>query len=219
MDQPYRFLVMGPQGSGKGTQATLLADKLRIPHLSMGQLLREEIAQDTALGKKIKPILKVGNLVSYQDAAEVLASRIQKPDMQNGFILDGYPRNMKQYSVSDFLKPNCVLVIDIPEEISIARISGRLICSQCGEVYNTNQGAKAGDRCRECGEELIQRDDDKPAAIKHRLELYHQETEPVIAKYDQQGIVCRVDGTGTIEEVHNKISKCLTETCDCKISI
>lgn len=210
---------MGPQGSGKGTQAGLLADVLKVPHLSMGQLLREEIAQGTELGQKIEPILNSGNLISNEDAAAVLKARLAKPDMQSGFIIDGYPRNHDQYSVSEFIEPNCVLVIDTPEDESIARISGRLTCDKCGEVYNTNQGAKAGDKCQECDGELIQREDDKPEAIKHRLSLYHNETEPVIAEYDKNGVVCRVDGTGSIEDVHQKIIKCLTETCDCNISL
>src|SRR3989338_7178193 len=140
----HKILLVGPQGSGKGTQAELLSKHLGIPAFGMGQLCREEVASGSEMGKKIDSIIKGGNLVSDQDAADLLQKRLSRPDTQNGYILDGYPRNSAQYSVFTFDHPTDIVVIEVPREESLKRLSGRLTCKKCGKVYSMGAGAKIG---------------------------------------------------------------------------
>ena len=202
----HKILLMGPQGSGKGTQAEKLSVHLNIPAFGMGQLIRDEIATGAAFGKKLYEIILPGNLVSDEDAAHLLKLRLQKPDTQNGYILDGYPRNLSQYAAFDFDTPTHVLVIDVSREESLLRLGGRLTCRACGKVGAIKDGLKPGDHCA-CGGEWYQRADDTPAAIERRLEIYENDTSPVIEKYD--GLVKHVDGVGSVEEVFGRILKSL----------
>lgn len=197
---------MGPQGSGKGTQAEKLAAHLGVPAFGMGQLLRDEIASGSELGEKFDVILKRGDLVSDRDAAEMLKRRLLKPDTQNGYILDGYPRNLSQYAAFDFDTPTHVLVIDVPRDESLKRLGGRLTCRACNKVGSMDDGIKPGDRCA-CGGEWYQRTDDTPAAIARRLEIYENDTQPVIQKYE--ALVVHVDGVGSVEEVAERIKAVL----------
>jgi len=195
---------MGPQGSGKGTQAEKLSAKLGIPSFAMGQLIRDEVATGSETGKKLEAIINQGILVSDEAAAHLLKLRLQKPDTQNGYILDGYPRNLLQFVAFDFDTPTHVIVIDIPREESLKRLGGRLTCSVCGKVGSVNGGIKVGDECS-CGGKWTQRDDDKPEAINRRLEIYEKDTSPVIAEYGKKGIVHHVDGVGSADYVHARI--------------
>lgn len=198
----HKILLMGPQGSGKGTQAERLAVHLHIPAFGMGQLLRDEIASGSELGVKFDAILKRGDLVSDEDAAQMLKRRLAKPDTQNGYILDGYPRNPSQYAAFDFDVPTHVFVIDVPREESLARLGGRLTCRTCGKVASMKDGTKAGDTCP-CGGAWYQREDDTPSAITRRLEIYENDTRPVIEKYGN--LVKHIDGVGSIDEVFARI--------------
>jgi adenylate kinase len=198
---------MGPQGSGKGTQAELMARELGIPTFGMGQLIRDEIATGSELGKKLYDIILPGNLVSDVDAANLLKLRLVKPDTARGYILDGYPRNIAQYNQFTFDIPTHAIVIDIPREESLKRLGGRLTCRVCNKVGAMKDGLKIGERCAACGGEWYQRADDTPDAIARRLEIYKNDTQAVIEKYSQ--IVLRVDGVGTIEEVWDRIKKVL----------
>lgn len=193
---------MGPQGSGKGTQAEKLATYLGIPAFGMGQLLRDEIASGSDLGSKFSGILKRGDLVSDEDAAQMLKRRLAKPDTSKGYILDGYPRSLSQYTAFDFDTPTHVIVVDIFRGESLKRLGGRLTCRRCGKVGTMKDGLKPGDRCA-CGGEWYQRDDDTPAAITRRLEIYEKDTSPVIAKYG--ALVKHVDGVGSVEKVFERI--------------
>lgn len=195
---------MGPQGSGKGTQAEKLSVKFGIPSFAMGQLIRDEVATGSETGKKLKSIINQGILVSDEDAAHLLKLRLQKSDTQNGYVLDGYPRNLSQLATFDFDIPTHVIVIDIPREESLKRLGGRITCSVCGRVGNVNDGIKVGDSCS-CGGKWTIRDDDKPEAINRRLEIYEKDTSPVIAEYEKKGIVHHVDGVGSPEEVFGRI--------------
>lgn len=200
----YKILLMGPQGCGKGTQAEKLSAKLGIPSFAMGQLIRDEVATGSENGKKLEAIINQGILVSDEDAAHLLKLRLQKPDTQNGYILDGYPRNFLQFTAFDFDTPTHVVVIDIPREESLKRLGGRLTCSVCGKVGSINNGIKVDDTCS-CGGKWTQRDDDKPEAINRRLEIYEKDTSPVIAEYAKKGIVHHVDGIGSPDEVYSRI--------------
>ena len=166
----YKILLMGPQGSGKGTQAEKLSAKLGIPSFAMGQLIRDEVSTGSETGKKLEAIINQGILVSDEDAAHLLKLRLQKPDTQNGYVLDGYPRNLLQFAAFDFDTPTHVVVIDIPRDESLKRLGGRLTCSVCGKVGSKSNGNNIGDACS-CGGKWIQRDDDKPEAINRRLEI------------------------------------------------
>lgn len=204
----YKILLLGPQGSGKGTQAQLLSERLGIPSFAMGQLLRDEVAAGSDIGKEVDGILKSGNLVSDEVAARVLQARIARPDASGGYVLDGYPRNLAQYGMFTFDEPTHALVIEVPREESLKRLGGRLTCDRCGKVYAMANGAKAGDACA-CGGSLMQRSDDTPEAIGRRLDIYDNDTTPMLAKFEGRGILRRVDGMGTVEEVHGRILNAL----------
>lgn len=204
----YKILLIGSQGSGKGTQAELLSKNLNIPPISMGQLLRDEIAKGSEFGIKFDAILHAGELVSDEDAAQVLQARLMQPDTKDGYILDGYPRNYSQFKAFDFDQPTHMLVLDIPKEESVRRLAGRLTCNKCAKVYRVSQGHYADDNCV-CGGILFQRDDDTPEAIARRLQVYEEDTQPVIDEYEKQGIVKHIDGVGSIEEVSGRIGTVL----------
>ncbi len=202
----HKILLMGPQGSGKGTQAERLSKRLAIPAFGMGQLLRDEIASGSELGQKFEVILKRGDLVSDKDAAQMLQQRLGRDDTNNGYILDGYPRNMEQYRAFDFDTPTDVIVIEISREESLKRLGGRLTCRGCGKVASVSNTLKPGDLC-ECGGLWYQRDDDTPEAIGRRLTIYEQDTSPVITQYGDS--VRKIDGAGSIEEVEQRINQTL----------
>lgn len=199
-----KILIMGPQGSGKGTQAEKLQEKLKLPALSMGQLIRDEIATGSELGKKMQDIIVKGNLVSDQDAAFVLKRRLEKPDVKSGYILDGYPRDMSQYNAFDFDTPTHVIVLNIPKHESLKRLGNRLTCDKTGKVYSMLDGYKEGDSCPSGGK-LFVRDDDNPKAIGTRLKIYATETSRVLAEYEKKNLIKNVDGVGTIDEVSERI--------------
>lgn len=204
----YKIILLGPQGSGKGTQAQILSRKLGVPALAMGQLLRDEVAAGSEVGLKVDGILKAGNLVSDEVAAEVLQARLSRPDAANGYVLDGYPRNLKQYAAFTFDAPTHVIVIEVPREESLQRLGGRLTCSSCGAVAATRDGAKEDHACV-CGGKLIRRDDDTENAINRRLDIYDNDTTPMLVKFEEKGVLVRIDGVGTIEEVQNRIDTAL----------
>lgn len=200
----HKILLMGPQGCGKGTQAQKLSQHLNIPAFGTGQLIREEVATGSDLGQKLNAIILRGELVSDVDAADLLKRRLQKPDTQNGYVLDGYPRNLSQLAAFDFDTPTHVIVIDVPREESLKRLSGRLTCSACNNIGNIRDGIRAGEVC-ECGGKWFQREDDTQDAIMRRLEIYENDTTPVIVGYEQGGIVRYVNGIGNIDEIFERI--------------
>jgi adenylate kinase len=153
---------------------------------------------------KIDGILKSGNLVSDLVAAEVLQARLKRPDVANGYILDSYPRNMEQYGMFTFDEPTHAIVIDVPREESLRRLSGRLTCVACGKVYSVNDGFTEGDACT-CSGKMLRRDDDTEAAILRRLEIYDNDTTPMLQKFEERGILCRVDGVGSVSDVQKRI--------------
>lgn len=200
---------MGPQGSGKGTQAQRLSAQLHIPFFGTGQLIREEVVSGSDLGKKLNEIILKGELISDVDAAFLVKRRLEKPDAKNGYILDGYPRNLSQYAAFDFDTPTQVIVIEIPTNESLKRLGGRLTCRACNKVASLWSGLKPGDPCA-CGGKWVQRDDDTPEAIMRRLQIYAKDTAPVIAEYKKKGIVYAVDGVGSEDAVLERIMRILT---------
>jgi len=179
-----KIFILGPQGSGKGTQATLLSEKLSIPHLSMGQLLRDEVASGSELATEISSVTDSGNLVSDELALSVLKKRLEADDTKQGYILDGYPRNEAQYQVyKDYDEPTDVLVLTVPREESLKRMQKRA--------------------------EVEKRIDDTPEAMRRRLEIYDQDTSPMLDHYRSSGTVREVDGVGTVEEIAVRMAEAL----------
>ena len=207
----YKILIFGPQGAGKGTQAERLAKRLNLPALSMGGLLREEQASGSTIGKQIVEIMTHGGLVSDQIALEVLKKRLEKADAKEGYIMDGYPRNMAQHQAYiSFDQPTHVVVIELSDEEAIRRLAGRRTCAKCGKIYHLDFAPpKVADVCDACGGELVQRPDDTPAAIQKRLDIYRNDTSPVSAEYEKMGVLHRVDGRGTMDQVEAEIAKIL----------
>lgn len=200
---------MGPQGSGKGTQADILSQKLGVPHISTGDIFREHIKGKTALGKKIEKIVKTGELVPDEITNEVIKQRLEKEDAKNGFVLDGFPRNLPQAEFLDKVKEiGLVLEVWISDEEAIKRISQRRTCLKCQKVYHLIYNPpKNEETCDGCGQKLVIREDDRPATIKRRLKLYHKETKPLLDYYKNKGVYEKIDGMPAIPEVTEQIAK------------
>lgn len=208
---PKRITLFGPQGSGKGTQAEKIQMFFGIPHIAPGNIFRKAVAEKTALGMQVQEILNAGNLVPDEITNALMKERIEQEDCVQGFVFDGYPRNAIQADALDAMAHiTHVIVIDIPTEESIKRISHRRSCFQCGATYHLDfKPPHQENRCDVCGSELVQREDDTPAAIEQRLAIYRSETEPQIARFRERGIVYDIDGMGMIEEIWQRIQKIL----------
>lgn len=206
------LILLGPPGAGKGTQAKTLAKELQLPHVSTGDMLRQNVAQGTELGKKAMDFMNRGALVPDELLTRMLERRIDEPDIKQGFILDGYPRSIPQAEILDgILKKkqrtiDFVFYLETSEPVIVQRLSGRLVCKTCGaNFHKTNMPPKRAMTCDACGGELYQRTDDKEETIKLRLEVYLKETSGLIAYYETQGNVTRISADGPAKEVVNKI--------------
>lgn len=211
---PKRIALFGPQGSGKGTQAEKITATFGVPHIAPGNIFRKAIADKTELGEKAEAVLNSGQLMPDEITNGLIRERIVEEDALNGFVIDGYPRNGVQADALDSMTNlSYVIVIEIPEEESIKRISHRRSCPNCGTTYHLDfKKPKQEGMCDSCGNDLVQRDDDKPEAIKQRLVIYRQETAPLLERYRERGILHEVDGMGTIEEIWERIQKVLWES-------
>ncbi|MFD5013154.1 adenylate kinase [Streptomyces chartreusis] len=204
-----RIVLVGPPGAGKGTQAAFLAKNLSIPHISTGDLFRANISQQTELGKLAKSYMDAGNLVPDEVTIGMAKDRMEKPDAENGFLLDGFPRNVSQAEAldemlqSESMKLDAVLDLEVPEEEVVKRIAGRRICRKdSSHVFHvTYSKPKTEGVCDVCGGELYQRDDDSEETVRKRLEVYHTQTEPIIDYYKAQGLVVTISALGKVDEV------------------
>lgn len=206
----YNIIMLGPQGSGKGTQAQLLAQKLNIPAISMGDIIRNEIKKKKSkIGKTIEPFVKKGELIPLEINNQLLEQRLKQKDAQAGFILDGYPRNITQAKYLDKITDlTHAIEIDISDQESIERLGGRRTCKKCAAVYHIKYNRpKKGNICDKCGGELFIRDDDYPDAIKQRLEIYHKDTEPILDYYKKKGILYKIRGEQNIKDVNKDVIK------------
>ncbi len=200
-----KLILIGIQGSGKGTQAKLLSERFKIPHLSVGEILREEVARKTHLGEKISSIIDKGELVPDDLTVGIVETEIQG---KVGFILDGFPRNLNQArKLDEFVKIDHVIHITLTDEEARRRIGGRLECTKCGMIYSLNFYKK--DSCEKCGGALKRRDDDNDAAVEKRIRTFHESTKPLIEFYRQKGILREIDGAQPIEKVLSDIEKAL----------
>ncbi|MFF4281006.1 adenylate kinase [Streptomyces kronopolitis] len=204
-----RIVLVGPPGAGKGTQAAYLAKNLAIPHISTGDLFRANISQGTPLGVEAKSYMDAGNLVPDSVTIGMAEDRMEQADAAEGFLLDGFPRNLGQaealddYLKNSGLKLDAVLDLEVPEEEVVKRIAGRRICrNDSSHVFHAEYNKpKAEGVCDVCGGELYQRDDDREATVRKRLEVYHTETEPIIDYYKDQDLVVTIPALGKVEEV------------------
>lgn len=199
-----KLVLIGCPGAGKGTQAKKLSKHFNIAHISTGDLLREQIQLKTDLGNKITDIMNSGGLVSDDIVTALLSERIKRDDCKNGFILDGYPRNVSQadglYDVVG--KIDKVVLINVSDDIIIERMVGRRSCPECSQMYHIKYNPPKNDGiCDVCGSKLIQRKDDNEETVKNRLSVYHDTTSPIINYYNDKGILLEVDGIGDIDEI------------------
>ncbi|MFE7445326.1 adenylate kinase [Streptomyces chartreusis] len=219
-----RIVLVGPPGAGKGTQAAFLAKNLSIPHISTGDLFRANISQQTELGKLAKSYMDAGNLVPDEVTIGMAKDRMEKPDAENGFLLDGFPRNVSQAEAldemlqSESMKLDAVLDLEVPEEEVVKRIAGRRICRKdSSHVFHvTYSKPKKEGVCDACGGELYQRDDDSEETVRKRLEVYHTQTEPIIDYYKAQGLVVTISALGKVEEVTGRAMEALKRDEDGK---
>jgi adenylate kinase len=207
-----RIVLLGPPGAGKGTQAKILARELNVPHISTGDLLRQNVSQDTDLGRQAKDFMNKGLLVPDELIKKMLIQRFAKSDVQSGFILDGYPRNINQAKTLDEilakLKMDIDLVIDLAtsEEVIIQRLSGRLVCSKCGLNFHIkNMPPKEEMTCDNCGAKLYQRSDDKEETIRKRLAVYVKESAELIEHYRNKKKLYTLSGDEEAQEVLKKV--------------
>jgi adenylate kinase len=207
------LILLGPPGAGKGTQAQRLVEDFRLPYVATGEMLRAAVREETALGREAKKYMNNGDLVPDDVIIGVAVERLQRPDCQDGFILDGFPRTIDQAKALDAelervgRNLTAALLIDVPDEEVVRRISGRRQCIKNEQhIYHVDfDPPKHPNVCDQDGARLIQRDDDKPDTVMHRLEVYHAQTEPVIGYYEDQGLLRRFDGTRSPSEVHDHI--------------
>ncbi len=200
------ILLMGIQGSGKGTQGERLSAALRIPTISTGVLLRDNIKRKTEIGVQIQAIIEGGNLAPDSVSGALVAARLQEPDAAAGWILDGYPRNVQQAKDLDtFATLTHVIAITISDDEAVRRITGRRQCSQ-NHIYHVEfNPPKVDGVCDVCGDALVQRADDVEDAVRKRLEIFHAMTQPLIALYEERGLVHRINGEQTIDEVQKDV--------------
>ncbi|MCW4035291.1 MAG: adenylate kinase [Candidatus Bathyarchaeota archaeon] len=203
------IVLLGPPGVGKGTYAGLLSKKYSIPNISVGDLFRNAIKNETPLGKRIKSIVSSGELVPDDIVIELVKDRLNEPDCKNGFLLDGYPRTVPQAeAMMTFKKVDIALNFVAPDEEIMSRIGGRRTCSKCAAIYHVkNIPPKVEGVCDKCKGELIQRSDEKPDVIKNRLEVYRQKTKPVADYLRTKGLVADIDANYPIAEVDTIIAQ------------
>ncbi|MEU0217402.1 adenylate kinase [Streptomyces sp. NPDC006265] len=212
-----RIVLVGPPGAGKGTQAAFLAKNLSIPHISTGDLFRANISRQTELGKLAKSYMDAGNLVPDEVTIAMAKDRMEQPDAENGFLLDGFPRNVSQAEALDELletermQLDAVLDLEVPEDEVVKRIAGRRICrNDSSHVFHVTYKQPAKDGvCDVCGGELYQRDDDSEETVRTRLEVYHTQTEPIIDYYKAQGLVVTISALGKVEDVTTRAMEAL----------
>lgn len=203
-----KIIMLGAPGAGKGTQAKMIAEKYGIPHISTGDIFRANLKEGTELGKKAKEYMDQGLLVPDELTVDLVVDRLQKEDCKKGFILDGFPRTIGQ---AEALKNanqglDYAINVDVPDENIIRRMGGRRACLECGATYHiVYNPTKTEGICDSCSKELVLREDDKPETVKKRLDVYHDQTQPLIEYYNKIGILKTVDGTQDMETVFHDI--------------
>lgn len=211
-----KIIMLGAPGAGKGTQAKMIADKYSIPHISTGDIFRANIKNGTELGNKAKTYMDKGLLVPDELVVDLVVDRVAQDDCANGYVLDGFPRTIPQAESLDAAleklgsKVDFAINVEVPDENIINRMSGRRACVACGATYHiVHIPTKVEGICDRCGKELILRDDDKPETVKKRLDVYHEQTQPLIDYYTKKDVLVEVDGTQDMNAVFTDIVKIL----------
>ena len=211
-----KIIMLGAPGAGKGTQAKMIADKYGVPHISTGDIFRANIKNGTELGMEAKKYMDQGLLVPDELTVRILLDRVAQDDCKNGYVLDGFPRTIPQAEVLDSELTKLgdhidyAINVDVPDENIVKRMSGRRACLTCGATYHIEHvPPKKEGICDVCGSELVLRDDDKPETVKNRLNVYHEQTQPLIDFYTEKGVLKTVDGTVPLEEVFAAITAIL----------
>lgn len=203
------LILLGPPGIGKGTQAEILSSELGIPKISTGDMMREEAAKGMELGKKVKAYMDRGELVPDEVAMKIMKKRLGQKDCSSGFILDGFPRTIAQArELEKISKIDLVLNLSASRKEIVERIAGRLTCKSCGEIYHSRHSPpRTKGKCDKCGGGLYQREDQKAEVVERRIEVYEEQTKPLISYYENKGILVNVDAKGSKEEVAKKAAK------------
>ena len=214
----FKLILLGPPGGGKGTQAEFIKKRYDLFHISTGDILREAIKNGSPVGLKAKRYMDAGELVPDETVGEIIEEKLKEDDVKEMFLLDGFPRTVKQVEILDQAlehvgsQIDCAFFIDLDEEEIVRRLTGRRVCSSCGALYNvTFKPPRIDATCDQCGGDLIQRKDDSENVIRERLSIYRTETLPIINIYDARGIMVRLDGSRGSEEVQRKIVAHLSE--------
>jgi len=199
---------LGAPGAGKGTQAARISEKYKLPHISTGDIFRKNLKEGTAIGLKAKAYMDKGELVPDEITVEIVRQRITEKDCENGYLLDGFPRNAAQARALDNItKIDAVINIGVDLKLLSARLTGRRVCGACGESHHVT--TMTGDKCVKCGGQLIHRADDSAETVNNRLDVYEKQTAPLIEYYGNKGLLKTVDGNKTIEEVFASVVKAL----------
>ena len=213
-----KIIMLGAPGAGKGTQADKICAKYNIPHISTGDIFRANIKNNTELGQRAKSYMDKGELVPDELVVDLVVDRIKADDCTNGYVLDGFPRTIPQAEALDAAlaaindKVDYAINVEVPDENIINRMSGRRACVACGATYHiVHIPTKVDGVCDKCGAELILRDDDKPETVKNRLNVYHEQTQPLIDYYTAKNVLHEVDGTKAMEDVFSSIVSILGE--------
>lgn len=211
-----RLIIFGPPGAGKGTQAQLLANKFGIPQIATGDILREAVKEGTDLGKMAKTYMDRGQLVPDEVVIGIVEERLRRPDCAKGFILDGFPRTVKQAEALENMleklgvKLDAVVNLEVDEEEVVKRITLRRTCRNCGAVYHlVFNPPKKEDVCDRCGGPLYQREDDREETVRNRLKVYREQTEPVLKFYEARGLLRNINGNLSIDQVFQEVLKAL----------
>ena len=203
------IIFLGPPGAGKGTQAQIVCQKLGIPQISTGDMLRAAIAMQTETGMKAKGFMDAGQLVPDEVVIAIVEERLRMDDCKKGYILDGFPRTVEQAkALAGFAKIDAAVNLDVPDEVIVKRLSGRRVCPKCGAPYHVDR-LKGETRCKVDDSPLIQREDDKPDTVLNRLQVYQQKTAPLIDFYQGAGLLKNIHGDLSLEEISTEIMKAL----------
>ena len=207
-----KLIMFGPPGAGKGTQADILGRRYGIKKISTGDALRAVIRSGSERGEQVKALMDEGKFVPDEIVTEIIRDRVASPDGANGFILDGFPRNLAQAEelVGMGIRVNKALLINVPDDVLVDRVQGRMVCDKCGASYHLKNNPPAAEGvCDKCGGRLEARKDDRPETVRARLKVYHDLTDPVVEFYRNRGVLSEIDGTASIDEATAEILKIL----------
>ena len=201
------IILLGAPGAGKGTQASKIVDTFKLPHISTGEIFRENIKNETPIGVQAKVYIDQGHLVPADVTCEIVKERIEREDCENGFLLDGFPRTIPQAEALDEMtRVDIVINLDVDQALLLERLCGRRVCKDCGESYHVSR-LNGETKCVRCGGELYQRKDDNPETVQSRLDVYNAQTAPLIAYYKRKGNLFNVSGNATPDEVNATVTE------------